>query len=56
MIIKDRRHLIHNNWDYIVMDEGHRLKNLNCKLMKEIKQYKDCKDDFDGDAAFFLIL
>jgi ATP-dependent DNA helicase len=39
MIIKDRTHLAHYDWGYIVVDEGHRLKNLNCKLMKEIKKY-----------------
>ena len=40
MIIKDRAHLAHYDWGYIVVDEGHRLKNLNCMLMKEIKKYK----------------
>lgn len=40
MIIKDRVHLQHYNWGYIVVDEGHRLKNLYCKLMQEIKKYK----------------
>lgn len=40
MIIKDRVHLAHYDWGYIVVDEGHRLKNLDCKLMKEIKKYK----------------
>ena len=39
MIIKDRVHLAHYNWGYIVVDEGHRLKNLDCKLMQEIKKY-----------------
>lgn len=39
MIIRDRAHLQHYDWGYIVVDEGHRLKNLNCKLMKEIKKY-----------------
>lgn len=39
MIIRDRTHLAHYNWGYIVVDEGHRLKNLNCKLMTEIKKY-----------------
>lgn len=39
IIIKDRTHLQHYNWGYIVVDEGHRLKNLDCKLMKEIKKY-----------------
>ncbi|RDB21790.1 putative ATP-dependent helicase IRC5 [Hypsizygus marmoreus] len=40
MIIKDRVHLANYNWGYIVVDEGHRLKNLDCKLMREIKKYK----------------
>ncbi|RXW15652.1 hypothetical protein EST38_g10196 [Candolleomyces aberdarensis] len=40
IIIRDRVHLSKYDWGYIVVDEGHRLKNLNCKLMKEIKQYK----------------
>merc|ERR1719186_703642 len=26
-------------WRYIVVDEGHRLKNMNCRLIKELKQY-----------------
>lgn len=40
IIIRDRVHLSKYDWGYIVVDEGHRLKNLNCKLMKEIKQYR----------------
>lgn len=39
MIIKDRVHLAKFNWGYIVVDEGHRLKNLDCTLMREIKKY-----------------
>ncbi|PPR04302.1 hypothetical protein CVT24_013375 [Panaeolus cyanescens] len=39
MIIKDRAHLAHYDWGYIVVDEGHRLKNMDCKLMKEIKKF-----------------
>ncbi|KAG2118620.1 SNF2 family N-terminal domain-containing protein [Suillus clintonianus] len=39
MILKDRVHLATYNWGYIVVDEGHRLKNLDCKLMQEIKKY-----------------
>ncbi len=27
-------------WSYIVVDEGHRLKNSGCKLNAELKQYK----------------
>jgi len=26
-------------WRYIVVDEGHRLKNMNCRLIKELKLY-----------------
>ncbi|KAF9265363.1 SNF2-family ATP dependent chromatin remodeling factor snf21 [Marasmius fiardii PR-910] len=40
MIIKDRVHLADHNWGYIVVDEGHRLKNLDCRLMQEIKKYQ----------------
>ena len=39
MVIIDRKHLAHYDWGYIIVDEGHRLKNLDCKLMKEIKKY-----------------
>jgi len=27
-------------WKYIVVDEGHRLKNLNCRLIRELKTYQ----------------
>jgi ATP-dependent DNA helicase len=40
MIIKDRAVLAPYQWGYIVVDEGHRLKNLDCKLMREIKKYQ----------------
>ncbi|KZP23997.1 hypothetical protein FIBSPDRAFT_857772 [Athelia psychrophila] len=39
MIIRDRIHLAQYQWGYVVVDEGHRLKNLDCKLMQEIKKY-----------------
>lgn len=39
MIIRDRVHLAQYQWGYVVVDEGHRLKNLDCKLMQEIKKY-----------------
>ncbi|KAK0503096.1 SNF2 family DNA-dependent ATPase [Armillaria luteobubalina] len=41
MIMKDRVHLADYNWGYIVVDEGHRLKNLDSKLMREIKKYNN---------------
>jgi len=40
IIIKDRTHLARYPWGFIVVDEGHRLKNMDCKLMQEIKQYE----------------
>lgn len=40
IIMKDRPHLTRYPWGFIVVDEGHRLKNMDCKLMREIKQYE----------------
>ena len=40
IIMKDRTHLARYPWGFIVVDEGHRLKNMDCKLMREIKQYE----------------
>ena len=39
IVMNDRKHLARYSWKYIVVDEGHRLKNLNCKLIRELKQY-----------------
>ncbi|XP_011097113.1 ATP-dependent DNA helicase DDM1 [Sesamum indicum] len=32
-----RRHFRHYSWKYLVVDEGHRLKNSKCKLVKQLK-------------------
>lgn len=40
MVIKDRAFLGAYSWGYIVVDEGHRLKNFDSRLMREIKQYE----------------
>ena len=40
IIMKDRVHLTRYPWGFIVVDEGHRLKNMDCKLIREIKQYE----------------
>ena len=37
--MRDRKFLASYPWKFIVVDEGHRLKNFNCKLVKELKQY-----------------
>ncbi|KAN0062045.1 putative ATPase [Thecaphora frezii] len=40
VVIRDRAHLANHPWKFIVVDEGHRLKNLNCRLVRELKTYK----------------
>ena len=37
--MRDKKYLSNYQWKFIVVDEGHRLKNFNCKLVKELKQY-----------------
>lgn len=37
IIMKDREHLAMYRWGFIVVDEGHRLKNMECRLMRELK-------------------
>merc|ERR1719318_746498 len=37
--MNDRSTFQNIQWRYIVVDEGHRLKNMNCRLIKELKQY-----------------
>ncbi|KAL9599958.1 MAG: hypothetical protein Q9219_003520 [cf. Caloplaca sp. 3 TL-2023] len=37
--MRDKKYLANYRWKFIVVDEGHRLKNFNCKLVKELKQY-----------------
>ncbi|SRR6266702_638264 len=39
MIIKDRKHLTRYEWGQVIVDEGHRLKNMDSILMREIKKY-----------------
>ncbi|KAJ7906777.1 SNF2 family DNA-dependent ATPase, partial [Mycena leptocephala] len=39
LIIRDRPVLGGVPWGYIVVDEGHRLKNMHCALMREVKRY-----------------
>ncbi|KAI5779282.1 SWI/SNF chromatin remodeling complex component [Geopyxis carbonaria] len=39
IIMRDRKYLQKFKWKYIIIDEGHRIKNLECKLIKELKSY-----------------
>ena len=35
--IIDRRHLEKHKWSYLIVDEGQRVKNRNCRLIRELK-------------------
>ncbi|KAJ5578280.1 SNF2-related protein [Penicillium hispanicum] len=37
--MNDRKFLAGYKWRYIIVDEGHRLKNMNCRLIKELLTY-----------------
>ncbi|KAG0146424.1 hypothetical protein CROQUDRAFT_44473 [Cronartium quercuum f. sp. fusiforme G11] len=39
IVMNDRQFLSQYAWSYIVVDESHRLKNLECKLVQELKSY-----------------
>jgi len=36
IVIADSKLLQRYKWKYVVVDEGHRLKNFNCKLLRQI--------------------
>lgn len=38
--MNDRKFLGGYQWTYIIVDEGHRLKNMNCRLIKELLTYR----------------
>ncbi|TVU45339.1 hypothetical protein EJB05_04824 [Eragrostis curvula] len=38
MAMSDARFLAQHKWKYVVVDEGHRLKNSECKLLREIRR------------------
>jgi hypothetical protein len=37
IVMADIKALARYRWKYIVVDEGHRLKNFNCKLIRDLK-------------------
>ncbi|KAK9447087.1 SNF2 family N-terminal domain-containing protein [Limtongia smithiae] len=39
IILNDSAYLRKIKWNYIIIDEGHRIKNMNCKLIQELKSY-----------------
>lgn len=36
----DRPRLVRFQWAYLILDEGHRVKNSECKLVAELKLYR----------------
>lgn len=38
--MNDRKHLAHFGWKFIIIDEGHRIKNMNCRLIRELQSYQ----------------
>ena len=38
--MNDRKYLSHYGWKYIIIDEGHRIKNLNCRFIRELQSYQ----------------
>ena len=36
----DRPHLERYTWQYMILDEGHRIKNRQCKLLRELNQIR----------------
>lgn len=37
IVMADIKALARYSWKYVVVDEGHRLKNFNCKLIRDLK-------------------
>jgi len=37
IVLRDIKELRRYQWKFLVVDEGHRLKNLNCRLIRELK-------------------
>ncbi|KAJ2794422.1 putative ATPase, partial [Coemansia helicoidea] len=38
--MRDRQALQRFAWKFIIIDEGHRIKNMNCRLVRELKSYQ----------------
>jgi ATP-dependent DNA helicase len=37
--MNDRKYLTGFGWQFIIIDEGHRIKNLDCRLIRELQSY-----------------
>lgn len=38
--MNDRKYLANFGWTFLVIDEGHRIKNLDCRLIRELQNYR----------------
>ncbi|XP_013385622.1 lymphocyte-specific helicase-like isoform X1 [Lingula anatina] len=38
--MKDRTAICNFEWKYLIVDEGHRIKNFQCRLIRELKMYR----------------
>lgn len=38
--MNDRKFLTHFGWQFVIIDEGHRIKNLDCRLIRELQQFQ----------------
>ena len=38
IIIRDADYIMSKQWKFLIVDEGHRLKNVNCRLIQELKR------------------
>ncbi|XP_035824753.1 lymphocyte-specific helicase isoform X2 [Aplysia californica] len=36
----DRKYLSNHEWKYLIVDEGHRIKNTHCRLIRELRMYR----------------
>lgn len=37
--MKDRKDIMNFHWKYLIVDEGHRIKNVQCRLTRELRMY-----------------
>ncbi|KAF1828285.1 SNF2 family helicase/ATPase-like protein PasG [Decorospora gaudefroyi] len=38
--MNDRKYLTSFGWQFVIIDEGHRIKNLDCRLIRELQQFQ----------------
>lgn len=49
--MRDRAALAKYPWKYMIVDEGHRLKNKDCKLLRDLSEIAAARDRSEGEAA-----